>query len=85
MYNGFMKDTSIKNISDCDIKQLGCKLVCYACHGTFYDLGKVDPVCPYCQSLYSKTVKKRKTVEVQEVATPILDQFEEDEEVDLEE
>lgn len=55
-----MDKKNIKNLNDCNIEQIGFKLVCYACHGTFYDLNKPDPICPYCQNLYSKTMKQQK-------------------------
>lgn len=38
----------------------GYKVVCYACRGSFYDLHKEHPICPYCKTIYGKDYKKNK-------------------------
>ena len=56
--------TKIKSILECNIEKLGLKTVCYHCSNIFYDLNQDDPVCPACNTPYSKSMKVVKKAQV---------------------
>lgn len=76
------KESEIKHLSDCAIEQVGYKVMCYACNGSYYDLGKEDPICPYCKTQLSKAKKQRGAVAVAMIPADTTDETVDDEFVD---
>lgn len=58
------KAGNIKSILELDAAKIGLETVCYSCGTRFYDLGKADPVCPSCDTQYSKSMRVVKKAHV---------------------